>query len=171
MRSKWHRILAAGTAFSFVLASATMTAFAEGESGTGAKQNVTEVTIYHTNDTHGYLEGDGESVIGGGAGESAAGDISQGDGGYVYTLGGMLPQWYKFAFVSVPDGIAWSGSVSGVDQSGTIDGSAMFIDGFEDGLCDFNDIAIDYTQVMKLLRLAGCMVRLIQSIRLTGQLL
>lgn len=64
MRSKWHRILAAGTAFSFVLASATMTAFAEGESGTGAKQNVTEVTIYHTNDTHGYLEGDGESVIG-----------------------------------------------------------------------------------------------------------
>ena len=64
MRSKWHRILAAGTAFSFVLASATMTAFAEGESGTGAEQNVTEVTIYHTNDTHGYLEGDGESVIG-----------------------------------------------------------------------------------------------------------
>lgn len=64
MRSKWHRILAAGTAFSFVLASATMMAFAEGESGTGAKQNVTEVTIYHTNDTHGYLEGDGESVIG-----------------------------------------------------------------------------------------------------------
>ena len=56
MRSKWHRILAAGTAFSFVLA--------EGESGTGAEQNVTEVTIYHTNDTHGYLEGDGESVIG-----------------------------------------------------------------------------------------------------------
>lgn len=45
MRSKWHRILAAGTAFSFVLASATMTAFAEGEPGTGAKQNVTEVTI------------------------------------------------------------------------------------------------------------------------------
>ena len=64
MRRKWHRILAAGTAFSFVLASATMTAFAEGESGTGAEQNVTEVTIYHTNDTHGYLEGDGESVIG-----------------------------------------------------------------------------------------------------------
>ena len=64
MRRKWHRILAAGTAFSFVLASMTMTASAEGESGTGSEQNAKEITIYHTNDTHGYLEGDDESVIG-----------------------------------------------------------------------------------------------------------
>ena len=126
----------------------------EGTSGELVRLYIAERLPEHNHDSEAlhcdtYYGSDGESVIGGGAGESAVGSISQGDGGYVYTLGGMLPQWYKFAFVSVPDGIAWSGSVSGVDQSGTIDGSAMFIDGFEDGLCDFNDIAIDYTQVMK----------------------
>lgn len=28
------------------------------------EEETTEITIYHTNDTHGYLQGDGESIIG-----------------------------------------------------------------------------------------------------------
>ena len=36
----------------------------DGASAEAAAAAETQVTIYHTNDTHGYLEGDGESIIG-----------------------------------------------------------------------------------------------------------
>ena len=127
----------------------------EGTAGELVRLYIAERLPEHNHDSEAlhcdtYFGSDGEFTIGGGAEESIAGSVvSQDGGGYVYTLGGMLPQWYKFAFVSVPDGIAWSGETAGRPVSGTIDGSAMFIDGFEDGLCDFNGIAIDYTQVME----------------------
>ena len=49
-------VLALGLTFQAVPVSAEDTAQTEEET--------TEITIYHTNDTHGYLQGDGESVIG-----------------------------------------------------------------------------------------------------------
>lgn len=39
------------------------TVFAQPE-GAGAEDTTAEVVIYHTNDTHGYLSGDGESIVG-----------------------------------------------------------------------------------------------------------
>ena len=71
------------------------------------------------------------------------------DQGYVYTLEGMLAQWYKFAFVAVPDGIGWTVTVGEESYTEVLDGKSMLQDGFSEGLCDFNGIYIDYTRVME----------------------
>lgn len=71
------------------------------------------------------------------------------DPGYVYTLEGMLAQWYKFAFVAVPDGIGWTVTVGEESYTEVLDGKSMLQDGFSEGLCDFNGIYIDYTRVME----------------------
>ena len=71
------------------------------------------------------------------------------DPGYVYTLEGMLAQWYKFAFVAVPDGIGWTVTVGEESYTEVLDGKSMLQDGFSEGLCDFNGICIDYTRVME----------------------
>ena len=61
-----------------------------------------------------------------------------------YSLTDMTAQWYKFAFVSVPDNISYSPGETGA--SGVVDGASMF--SAEDG-CDFNSIVIDYSQVLE----------------------
>ena len=67
-----------------------------------------------------------------------------------YSLTDMTAQWYKFAFVSVPDAISYSGDVSGVPVSGTIDGDRMFTSAgtVNTDDCDFNNIVIDYSGVL-----------------------
>ena len=67
-----------------------------------------------------------------------------------YKVEGMTAQWYKFAFVSVPDAISYSGDVSGVPVSGTIDGDRMFTSAgtVNTDDCDFNNIVIDYSGVL-----------------------
>lgn len=62
----------------------------------------------------------------------------------VYSVENMTAQWYKFAFVSVPDGISYLPGESGA--TGLIDGASMLAE--EDG-CDFNSIVIDYSQVLE----------------------
>lgn len=54
-----------------------------------------------------------------------------------YELSGMTAQWYKFAFVSVPD-------CAGVD------GKSLFTvaNGADENTCDFNELAIDYAPVL-----------------------
>lgn len=54
-----------------------------------------------------------------------------------YELSGMTAQWYKFAFVSVPD-------CAGVD------GKPLFTvaNGADENTCDFNELAIDYAPVL-----------------------
>lgn len=58
-----------------------------------------------------------------------------------YTLSDMLAQWYKFAFVSVPD-------LKEVDT----DGKAMFTvaEGANENTCDFNKLAVNYGPVLDL---------------------
>lgn len=55
-----------------------------------------------------------------------------------YELSGMTAQWYKFAFVSVPN-------CAGVD------GKSLFsvAEGADKKTCDFNELAIDYAPVLK----------------------
>lgn len=55
-----------------------------------------------------------------------------------YELSGMTAQWYKFAFVSVPN-------CAGVD------GQSLFTvaEGADEKTCDFNELAIDYAPVLK----------------------
>lgn len=55
-----------------------------------------------------------------------------------YELSGMTAQWYKFAFVSVPN-------CAGVD------GKSLFTvaEGADEKTCDFNKLAIDYAPVLK----------------------
>ena len=55
-----------------------------------------------------------------------------------YELSGMTAQWYKFAFVSVPN-------CAGVD------GKSLFTvaEGADEKTCDFNELAIDYAPVLK----------------------
>lgn len=55
-----------------------------------------------------------------------------------YELSGMTAQWYKFAFVSVPN-------CAGVD------GKFLFTvaEGADEKTCDFNKLAIDYAPVLK----------------------
>lgn len=55
-----------------------------------------------------------------------------------YELSGMTAQWYKFAFVSVPN-------CAGVD------GKSLFTvaEGADVKTCDFNELAIDYAPVLK----------------------
>lgn len=54
-----------------------------------------------------------------------------------YELSGMTAQWYKFAFVSVPN-------CAGVD------GKSLFTvaEGADEKTCDFNELAIDYAPVL-----------------------
>ena len=75
-----------------------------------------------------------------------AADLAASDdgSGMVYSLSGMTAQWYKFAFVSVPDGISYQPGDTGAD--GMIDGERML--SAEDG-CDFNSITIDYSRVLE----------------------
>lgn len=56
-----------------------------------------------------------------------------------YELSGMTAQWYKFAFVSVPN-------CAGVD------GKSLFTvaEGADVKTCDFNELAIDYAPVLKV---------------------
>lgn len=55
-----------------------------------------------------------------------------------YELSGMTAQWYKFAFVSVPN-------CAGVD------GKSLFTvaEGADEKTCDFNELAIDYAPVLE----------------------
>lgn len=55
-----------------------------------------------------------------------------------YELSGMTAQWYKFAFVSVPN-------CAGVD------GKSLFTvaEGADEKTCDFNELAIDYVPVLE----------------------
>lgn len=56
-----------------------------------------------------------------------------------YELSGMTAQWYKFAFVSVPD------------LEGIVNGKSLFTVANEadKNTCDFNELAIDYAPVLK----------------------
>ncbi len=56
-----------------------------------------------------------------------------------YELSGMTAQWYKFAFVSVPD------------LEGIVNGKSLFTvaNGADKNTCDFNELAIDYAPVLK----------------------
>lgn len=56
-----------------------------------------------------------------------------------YELSGMTAQWYKFAFVSVPN------------CAGVVDGQSLFTvaEGADEKTCDFNELAIDYAPVLK----------------------
>lgn len=55
-----------------------------------------------------------------------------------YELSGMTAQWYKFAFVSVPN-------CAGVD------GKSLFTvaNGADENTCDFNELAIDYAPLLE----------------------
>lgn len=55
-----------------------------------------------------------------------------------YELSGMTAQWYKFAFVSVPN-------------CAEVDGKSLFTvaNGADKKTCDFNELAIDYAPVLK----------------------
>lgn len=55
-----------------------------------------------------------------------------------YELSGMTAQWYKFAFVSVPN-------------CTEVDGKSLFTvaNGADKNTCDFNKLAIDYAPVLK----------------------
>lgn len=55
-----------------------------------------------------------------------------------YELSGMTAQWYKFAFVSVPD------------LEGIVNGKSLFTvaNGADKNTCDFNKLAIDYAPVL-----------------------
>lgn len=55
-----------------------------------------------------------------------------------YELSGMTAQWYKFAFVSVPD------------LEGIVNGKSLFTvaEGADEKTCDFNKLAIDYAPVL-----------------------
>lgn len=55
-----------------------------------------------------------------------------------YELSGMTAQWYKFAFVSVPD------------LEGIVNGKSLFTvaEGADEKTCDFNELAIDYAPVL-----------------------
>lgn len=57
-----------------------------------------------------------------------------------YELSGMTAQWYKFAFVSVPD------------LEGIVNGKSLFTvaNGADKNTCDFNELAIDYAPVLKV---------------------
>lgn len=57
-----------------------------------------------------------------------------------YELSGMTAQWYKFAFVSVPD------------LEGIVNGKSLFTvaNGADKNTCDFNKLAIDYAPVLKV---------------------
>lgn len=54
-----------------------------------------------------------------------------------YELSGMTAQWYKFAFVSVPN-------------CAEVDGKSLFTvaNGADKNTCDFNELAIDYAPVL-----------------------
>lgn len=66
--------------------------------------------------------------------------------GLVYSLTGMTAQWYKFAFVSVPDGVSYQGgSISG-EQMLKYEGKESLPEG-ED--CDFSKVYIDFSPVLK----------------------
>ncbi len=54
------RLLVIGMALCLMFPTAV---FAQPE-GEGTEATTNEVVIYHTNDTHGYLSGDGEKIIG-----------------------------------------------------------------------------------------------------------
>lgn len=56
-----------------------------------------------------------------------------------YELSGMTAQWYKFAFVSVPD------------LEGIVNGKSLFTvaNGADKNTCDFNELAIDYAPVLE----------------------
>jgi len=56
-----------------------------------------------------------------------------------YELSGMTAQWYKFAFVSVPD------------LEGIVNGKSLFTvaNGADEKTCDFNELAIDYAPVLE----------------------
>lgn len=56
-----------------------------------------------------------------------------------YELSGMTAQWYKFAFVSVPD------------LEGIVNGKSLFTvaNGADEKTCDFNELAIDYVPVLE----------------------
>lgn len=69
---------------------------------------------------------------------------AQDGSGLVCTLENMTAQWYKFAFVCVPDGNYGKSPVN-------IQGDGMFLyDGraMTDADCSFNDIMIDYSPVL-----------------------
>lgn len=55
-----------------------------------------------------------------------------------YELSGMTAQWYKFAFVSVPD------------LEGIVNGKSLFTvaNGADKNTCDFNELAIDYAPML-----------------------
>lgn len=55
-----------------------------------------------------------------------------------YELSGMTAQWYKFAFVSVPN-------------CAGLDGKSLFTvaEGADEKTCDFNELAIDYVPVLE----------------------
>lgn len=55
-----------------------------------------------------------------------------------YELSGMTAQWYKFAFVSVPN-------------CAELDGKSLFTvaEGADEKTCDFNELAIDYVPVLE----------------------
>lgn len=55
-----------------------------------------------------------------------------------YELSGMTAQWYKFAFVSVPN-------------CAEVDGKSLFTvaEGADEKTCDFNELAIDYAPVLE----------------------
>lgn len=57
-----------------------------------------------------------------------------------YELSGMTAQWYKFAFVSVPD------------LEGIVNGKSLFTvaNGADENTCNFNELAIDYAPVLKV---------------------
>lgn len=56
-----------------------------------------------------------------------------------YELSGMTAQWYKFAFVSVPD------------LEGIVNGKSLFTvaEGADEKTCDFNELAINYAPVLE----------------------
>lgn len=56
-----------------------------------------------------------------------------------YELSGMTAQWYKFAFVSVPN-------------CAEVDGKSLFTvaEWADEKTCDFNELAIDYAPVLKV---------------------
>lgn len=72
-------------------------------------------------------------------------EVSSDGSSLAYSLTGMTAQWYKFAFISVPDAVRYGDDA--------ISGAQMFLyDGvtsLPEAKCDFNRIYIDFEPVLK----------------------